>query len=544
MMSSGDEPMVSSGENSSEATEDPLWSIVRTIGEGAYGEVKLIQNREGTMCFAMKCIKADNQRAVHQMKKEDMLHRKAKGHANIVDCFGMRFDHHEVQLFLEYCSYGELFDQIEPDVGMEEYRAHIFLQNIVSGIKHLHALGIAHRDIKPENLFLTSRNWLKIGDFGLATLFKNPQGQERLLESRCGTVPYGAPEVMDESIAHYRGPPNDIWSAGIVLVAMMVGELPWEEPNREHDAYREFMDDYEPTAQPWCRMPEKVLALVRKILVEDPNRRATIVEIEVDDWYANYKPIERKPREVVAPQEDIVKAEDVPETKKSRVLSANISSSQPTIRTEDKENNAQFRAAARAYHGFSQPADIKEIFLSGSQTLSQLDNLQHLVRRMTRFCVIVPLEEAIKKFEDVVKSFGYQCHTKFSNQMVVSGSNLTFIVTVHSTVDRVFIDCRRSRGDGLAFKRVFMNVRNALSDIIDDSCARHLPIMDALPPELVSPILHYMSKESLQNLGQLDFSWSPSVKVVLSTRCDIFLRVAYASNSKTLHYSIWKHYLD
>ncbi|KAK0410231.1 hypothetical protein QR680_005016 [Steinernema hermaphroditum] len=68
--------------------------------------------------------------------------------------------------------------------------------------------------------------------------------------------------------------------------------------------------------------------------------------------------------------------------------------------------------------------------------------------------------------------------------------------------------------------------------------------MDALPPELVAPILHYTTKESLQNLGQLDFSWSPSVEAVLSTRCDILLQVAYAANSKTLHYYIRKHYLD
>lgn len=36
---------------------------------------------------------------------------------------------------------------------------------------------------------------LKIGDFGMATIFKH-QGVERVLDTQCGTAPYAAPEVF------------------------------------------------------------------------------------------------------------------------------------------------------------------------------------------------------------------------------------------------------------------------------------------------------------------------------------------------------------
>lgn len=152
--------------------------------------------------------------------------------------------------------------------------------------------GICHRDIKPENLFLTKsgecfsgkkllgtranvkRNiivaWkrntifafsdvLKIGDFGLATLFFY-DNKERILTMPCGTRPYASPELMNKSyrsvysncvmrlkfwiyfriflyfyfILFYdcRAQPTDIWSCGIVLVAMLSGELPWQAPDR------------------------------------------------------------------------------------------------------------------------------------------------------------------------------------------------------------------------------------------------------------------------------------------------------------------------
>ena len=53
-------------------------------------------------------------------------------------------------------------------------------------------------------------------------------GKTRLMERRCGTPPYAAPEVVVG--AGYQAEPADIWSCGIVLVALLAGELPWDEP--------------------------------------------------------------------------------------------------------------------------------------------------------------------------------------------------------------------------------------------------------------------------------------------------------------------------
>lgn len=60
---------------------------------------------------------------------------------------------------------------------------------------------------------------VKISDFGLATIFRH-KGQERILINRCGTMPYVAPEVF---FRRYRAEPADIWSCGILLVAMLAG---------------------------------------------------------------------------------------------------------------------------------------------------------------------------------------------------------------------------------------------------------------------------------------------------------------------------------
>jgi serine/threonine-protein kinase Chk1 len=49
-------------------------------------------------------------------------------------------------------------------------------------------------NIKVNHNFLTSLGNLKLTDFGMATMYCS-KGIERLLDRRCGTPPYAAPEV-------------------------------------------------------------------------------------------------------------------------------------------------------------------------------------------------------------------------------------------------------------------------------------------------------------------------------------------------------------
>ena len=60
--------------------------------------------------------------AEDSVKKEICVHKLLK-HKHVVQCYGSRSEGRRQFIFLEYCSGGELFDRIEPDVGMPEYQA-------------------------------------------------------------------------------------------------------------------------------------------------------------------------------------------------------------------------------------------------------------------------------------------------------------------------------------------------------------------------------------------------------------------------------------
>ncbi|XP_072938656.1 serine/threonine-protein kinase Chk1 isoform X3 [Epargyreus clarus] len=176
----------------------------------------LVQARTGA-CVALKAVRAGGEGA-----REAALHRALR-HPHVLRCYGERDHRHLHYLFLEYAQGGELFDRIEPDVGMPEKEARRYWRQTLEGLAYLHGRGVAHRDIKPENLLLDEHDQIKISDFGMATLFRHG-ARERLLARVCGTLPYAAPEVLGAAAAPYRAPPADVWAAAVVLLAMLAGE--------------------------------------------------------------------------------------------------------------------------------------------------------------------------------------------------------------------------------------------------------------------------------------------------------------------------------
>ena len=154
------------------------WDLIQVLGEGAFGEVKLLVNKSNGEACAMKEIdQKTHPDAEDSVKKEICVHKLLK-HRNIVQCYGSRIEGDSQFIFLEYCSGGELFDRIEPDVGMPEAKAQKFFQQLISGVEYLHKKGVAHRDLKPENLLLDENDALKISDFGMGTVFRH-HGKER-----------------------------------------------------------------------------------------------------------------------------------------------------------------------------------------------------------------------------------------------------------------------------------------------------------------------------------------------------------------------------
>lgn len=192
-----------------------------------------------------------------------------------------------VYIVLELAGGGDLFDKITPDAGVETDLAHFYFTQLIAGLEYVHGQGIAHRDIKPENMLLDNEGNLKIADFGLCSVYKH-RGREREMKGACGSLPYIAPEMNGRP---YKGEPVDVWSAGVVLFALLVGNTPWDEPTTRAPEYVAYLDGTLLEYEPWNRIPGEELALLKAMLNPDPSRRLSIAAIKRHRWFTRKNPL-------------------------------------------------------------------------------------------------------------------------------------------------------------------------------------------------------------------------------------------------------------
>jgi 5'-AMP-activated protein kinase catalytic alpha subunit len=128
----------------------------------------------------------------------------------------------DIFVIMELASHGELYEFIQNN-DINEDQANFYFRQIINGVEYVHQNLISHRDLKPENILIDSNNLIKIGDFGLSNLMKDG----KMLKTICGSPNYAAPEIVGER--KYEGTSVDIWSCGVILYALIVGSLPFDE---------------------------------------------------------------------------------------------------------------------------------------------------------------------------------------------------------------------------------------------------------------------------------------------------------------------------
>ncbi|XP_059173231.1 serine/threonine-protein kinase Chk1-like [Physella acuta] len=440
------------------------WEFVQTLGEGAYGEVKLAVCRATMECVAVKIIHLTDSSVEENVRKEICVH-KMLDHRNIIKFYGYRKANDIQYLFLKYASGGELFDRIEPDKGMKLRDALKYFHQLIEGVEYLHSRGVCHRDLKPENLLLDENDVLQITDFGMATVFRY-KGAEREVSRMCGTKPYTAPEVLKG--VPYRAEPADIWSCAIILVTLLAGELPWDVPIMRDRLYRQWREKCI-TKEPWNKMDTLALSLFRSVLVEDPKRRYTLEQIKKHQFY----------------NKRFMLSEDENTSSTTKQIMSNsimdehghLSSPQGILSQPERSNNENSLsplAEVRHPMSFSQPAQSDDLLLSSQMQCTPATSqtpFQKLVKRMTRFFVLTTRQETIKEMSEFLESHGYGVKKNSNVQLTISTvdktkSRLIFKICVIEMAGNLLVDFRLSKGDGLEFKRHFVKIKDKLRHII------------------------------------------------------------------------------
>ncbi|ENN81423.1 hypothetical protein D910_12733 [Dendroctonus ponderosae] len=177
-------------------------------------------------------------------------------------------------LVLEHVSGGELFDYLVKKGRLTPKEARRFFRQIISALDFCHSHSICHRDLKPENLLLDEKNNIKIADFGMASL--QPMGS--MLETSCGSPHYACPEVIRGE--KYDGRKADVWSCGVILYALLVGALPFDDDNLRQllEKVKRGVFHIPHFVPPDCQ------SLLRGMIEVHPEKRLTLCDINKHPW--------------------------------------------------------------------------------------------------------------------------------------------------------------------------------------------------------------------------------------------------------------------
>ena len=235
---------------------------------------------------------------LRQIATEVSLHERVGQHPNVIEWFATGEDAIWRWIAMEYAEGGDLFDKIEADVGVPEDIAHLYFRQLVGGVSFIHSKGVAHRDLKPENILLSGTGSLKLADFGMASMFEY-KGNRKQSSTTCGSPPYIAPEVLGCSRQpqpqpqHGSGPAKynpdmaDIWSCGVILFVLLVGNTPWDEPVVSTSwEFHEYNQTNGRSTDPlWKRVPAEALSLLRGMMSVDTKRRFNFAQIRQHPWF-------------------------------------------------------------------------------------------------------------------------------------------------------------------------------------------------------------------------------------------------------------------
>ncbi|RDD39174.1 Serine/threonine-protein kinase BRSK2 [Trichoplax sp. H2] len=270
--------------------------LERTLGKGQTGLVKLGIHCQTRKKVAIKIICRDKlSKSLLSKVEREITIMKLIEHPHVLGLFDVYENKKMLYLVLEHVSGGELFDYLVKKGRLSPKEARKYFRQIISALDFCQSHCICHRDLKPENLLLDGKMNIKVADFGMASL----QVEDAMLETSCGSPHYVCPEIIRGE--KYDGRKADVWSAGVILFALLVGSLPFDDENlrRLLDKVKKgnfSIPDF---------VPSECQDLLKRMIEKDPEKRYSIADVYKHPWMKDYC----GEVELEAPMQDVVQTE-------------------------------------------------------------------------------------------------------------------------------------------------------------------------------------------------------------------------------------------
>ena len=257
------------------------YKVIDKLGGGGMSIVYLAEDTILNRKVAIKAISIPPREKEETLKRfEREVHNSSQlSHENIVSMIDVDEEDECFYLVMEYIEGPTLAEYIHSHGSLSVETAIKFTEQILSGIKHAHDMRIVHRDIKPQNVLIDKNKTLKIFDFGIAKALS----ETSLTQTNhvLGTVQYLSPE---QAKGESTDEGTDIYSIGIVLYEMLVGEPPFNGETAVSIAIKHIQDSIPNiTTDKREEVPHALSNVVLRATEKDKHNRYHTVQEMCDD---------------------------------------------------------------------------------------------------------------------------------------------------------------------------------------------------------------------------------------------------------------------
>ncbi|QPH15853.1 hypothetical protein C2857_000365 [Epichloe festucae Fl1] len=256
------------------------YTLGRLIGKGSFGKVYLATHKltNGSKVVLKSAHKDDANLA------REIHHHRQFVHPHIARLYEVIITESLVWLVLEYCSGDELYNHLLERGPLPVAKVQKIFAQLVGAVSYVHLQSCVHRDLKLENILLDKNENVKLVDFGFTREY---EGRTNYLQTFCGTICYAAPEMLKGE--KYAGEKVDVWSLGIILYALLCGELPFDDDDDNVTRTRILSEE---PKYPDHLTPDAT-SLLKSLLSKRPLPRPALADILAHPFLAEHAPAQQ-----------------------------------------------------------------------------------------------------------------------------------------------------------------------------------------------------------------------------------------------------------
>ncbi len=246
------------------------YEIIECVGSGGMADVYKALDHKLNRFVAIKVMKQEYSEDTTFVTKFIAEAQSAAGfsHPNIVSVYDVGQDKGVYYIVMELIDGITLKNYIERKGKLTVREATSIAVQISMGMEAAHSHHIVHRDIKPQNVIISREGKVKVTDFGIA---RAAESELKTAENVImGSVHYTAPEMIKGSAVDYKA---DIYSLGITIYEMLVGEVPFDGEDTVSIAMKHIKERMPFIRVKTPEVPISLDAIVQKCTEKDADER-------------------------------------------------------------------------------------------------------------------------------------------------------------------------------------------------------------------------------------------------------------------------------